>query len=69
MPDFVYRNLHIDESVIHQSKLNIVTDLVILLLIPHEFIYSILLAHDQGRLIFVTQAMKHRYPPGGLCPN
>ena len=31
---------------VHQLKLNIVTALFILLLLPHEFIYSILVAHD-----------------------
>ena len=36
----------IGKSVFHQLKLNIVTALFILLLIPHEFIYSILVAHD-----------------------
>jgi len=36
----------IGKSVIHQLKLNIVTNLFILLLIPHEFIYSILVAYD-----------------------
>ena len=36
----------IGKSVIHQLKLNIVTALFILLLLPHEFIYSILVAHD-----------------------
>ena len=34
------------ESVIHHLKLNNVTALFILLLLPYELIYSILLAHD-----------------------